>query len=298
MLCFNSPLSPQTLACARGHTETAIILYKWNQNALNVRNNAQKGPVEVARDYGHGELARELERQEKERLSQQQRTPTSASIPTLASITSSTTASSGTHSSASSASPNALPTSCSNHSSSASSPSASPAQASQDLLSNLNESNSSSSNGSNSSSNSSTADCKAPDGNNNLQSGGMSSDLHSLTNDASGTMHNFLNLNQIFSYGEGLHGANSDSCSNDNFGLVAAFNPSLSPTGLSPYSEMKGSCSSTGSQGGGGLHYGLENTNSNPMLSNALSPNSDSNRSHDGVFLRPGAVYSRYVFEC
>ncbi|XP_040164964.1 uncharacterized protein LOC120901256 isoform X2 [Anopheles arabiensis] len=284
--------TPLTLACARGHTETAIILYKWNQNALNVRNNAQKGPVEVARDYGHGELARELERQEKERLSQQQRTPTSASIPTLASITSSTTASSGTHSSASSASPNALPTSCSNHSSSASSPSASPAQASQDLLSNLNESNSSSSNGSNSSSNSSTADCKAPDGNNNLQSGGMSSDLHSLTNDASGTMHNFLNLNQIFSYGEGLHGANSDSCSNDNFGLVAAFNPSLSPTGLSPYSEMKGSCSSTGSQGGGGLHYGLENTNSNPMLSNALSPNSDSNRSHDGVFLRPGAVYS------
>uniref|UniRef100_A0A8W7P518 CG-1 domain-containing protein n=1 Tax=Anopheles coluzzii TaxID=1518534 RepID=A0A8W7P518_ANOCL len=172
--------TPLTLACARGHTETAIILYKWNQNALNVRNNAQKGPVEVARDYGHGELARELERQEKERLSQQQRTPTSASIPTLASIT----------------------------------------------------------------------------------------------------------------YGEGLHGANSDSCSNDNFGLVAAFNPSLSPTGLSPYSEMKGSCSSTGSQGGGGLHYGLENTNSNPMLSNALSPNSDSNRSHDGVFLRPGAVYS------
>uniref|UniRef100_A0A182SNB3 ANK_REP_REGION domain-containing protein n=1 Tax=Anopheles maculatus TaxID=74869 RepID=A0A182SNB3_9DIPT len=171
--------TPLTLACARGHTETAIILYKWNQNALNVRNHAQKSPVEVARDHGHSELARELERQEKERLHIQQRTPTSASIPTLASI----------------------------------------------------------------------------------------------------------------SYGEGLHGSNGDSCSNDNFGLVAAFNPSLSPTALSPYSEMKGSCSSTGSQSGG-LHYGLENTNSNPMLSNALSPNSDSNRSHDGVFLRPGAVYS------
>ena len=37
----------------------------------------------------------------------------------------------------------------------------------------------------------------------------------------------------------------------------------------------------------------LENGSSNPMLSNALSPNSDSNRSHDGVFLRPGAVYTR-----
>uniref|UniRef100_A0A182JNF8 CG-1 domain-containing protein n=1 Tax=Anopheles christyi TaxID=43041 RepID=A0A182JNF8_9DIPT len=297
--------TPLTLACARGHIETAIILYKWNQNALNVRNNAQKGPVEVARDYGHRDLAHELERQEKERIHIQQRTPTSASIPTLASISSSTTASSSTIS-ASSASPNTLPTSCSNHSSSASSPSTSPAQTStgqaetppssadnrfpgNDLLSNLNESNSSSSNSSNSSS--STGDCKATDGNNNLPSGSLASDVHSLANDTSGSLHNFLNLNQIFSYGEGLHGTNSDSCSNDNFGLVAPFNPSLSPTALSPYSEMKGSCSSTGSQSGG-LHYGLENTNSNPMLSNALSPNSDSNRSHDGVFLRPGAVYS------
>ncbi|XP_049290205.1 uncharacterized protein LOC125767566 isoform X1 [Anopheles funestus] len=300
--------TPLTLACARGHTETAIILYKWNQNALNVRNHAQKSPVEVARDYGHGELARELERQEKERLHIQQRTPTSASIPTLASISSSTTASSSTIS-ASSATPNTLPTSCSNHSSSTSSPAASPAQkatghqdgastagtqgnrfSGTDLLSNLNESNSSSSNSSNSSSSSAGTDCKPTDSNNNLHSN-AGGDMHSLANDASGTMHNFLNLNQIFSYGEGLHGTNSDSCSNDNFGLVAAFNPSLSPTALSPYSEMKGSCSSTGSQSGG-LHYGLENTNSNPMLSNALSPNSDSNRSHDGVFLRPGAVYS------
>ncbi|XP_035910249.1 uncharacterized protein LOC118511369 isoform X2 [Anopheles stephensi] len=306
--------TPLTLACSRGHTETAIILYKWNQNALNVRNHAQKSPVEVARDYGHSDLARELERQEKERLDIQQRTPTSASIPTLASISSSTTASSSTIS-ASSASPNKLPTNCSNHSSSASSPAASPAQTSTgqdgsgstassaptagrysgtDLLSNLNESNSSSSNSSNSSSGSNGSstgiDCKPTDGNNNLHSNG-GPDMHSLATDTSGTMHNFLNLNQIFSYGEGLHGANGDSCSNDNFGLVAAFNPSLSPTALSPYSEMKGSCSSTGSQSGG-LHYGMENTNSNPMLSNALSPNSDSNRSHDGVFLRPGAVYS------
>uniref|UniRef100_A0A182P0P4 CG-1 domain-containing protein n=1 Tax=Anopheles epiroticus TaxID=199890 RepID=A0A182P0P4_9DIPT len=287
--------TPLTLACARGHTETAIILYKWNQNALNVRNSSQKGPIEVARDHGHGELARELERQEKERLHIQQRTPTSASIPTLASISSSTTASSSTIS-ASSASPNALPnaSSCSNHSSSASSPVASPAQTQgTELLSNLNESNSSSITSSSNNSNSSSNDCKGTDGNNNLQStGGTGADVHTLANaDAAGTMHNFLNLNQIFSYGDGLHGTNSDSCSNDNFGLVAAFNPSLSPTALSPYSEMKGSCSSTGSQSGG-LHYGLENTNSNPMLSNALSPNSDSNRSHDGVFLRPGAVYS------
>ncbi|XP_058053807.1 uncharacterized protein LOC131205638 [Anopheles bellator] len=297
--------TPLTLACARGHTETAIILYKWNQNALNVRTNAQKSPVEVARDCGHVQLARELERQETERKQLQQRTPTSSSIPTLASITSTSAGTPGK----TSASSDAPPLPGSSHSSNASSPSASPQSQSScsssaqdgskagpfagvDLLGKLSEGSASSSSSTGEAS-SDPGSRKTPDSNNNVHQ-------HTIAGSTlqDGSMHNFLNLNQIFSYGDGLHGGGSDSCSNDNFGLVAAFNPSLSPNNLSPYSDMKGSCSSNGSQPGtggsqaGGFHYGLENTNSNPMLSNALSPNSDSNRSHDGVFLRPGAVYS------
>ncbi|XP_035787372.1 uncharacterized protein LOC118464251 isoform X3 [Anopheles albimanus] len=321
--------TPLTLACARGHTETAIMLYKWNQNALNVRTNAQKSPVEIALDYGHSELARELERQETERKQLQQRTPTSASIPTLASITSSSTVTpSKAGSGATTTGSSAHTASGSNHSSNSSSPSASPPQSScssgtdqeckagpfagVDLLGKLNESSGSNSSNSSNINGSNAADTssdgpgdsgKSADSNNNsVQQAGHGSSGSSLHDGSS--MHHYLTLNQIFSYGEG----GSDSCSNDNFGLVTAFNQSLSPNALSPYSDMKGSCSSSGSQmvggggggsgcsssqtGAGGLHYGLENTNSNPMLSNALSPNSDSNRSHDGVFLRPGAVFT------
>lgn len=36
-------------ACLRGHTETAIILYRWNHVALQIRNSSSLLPTELAR---------------------------------------------------------------------------------------------------------------------------------------------------------------------------------------------------------------------------------------------------------
>lgn len=57
----------QMWACAKGHNETALILYKWNHNALNVRNLIKRTPIDVAMDNGFQELAAELERLESKR---------------------------------------------------------------------------------------------------------------------------------------------------------------------------------------------------------------------------------------
>ncbi|XP_053688372.1 uncharacterized protein LOC128737701 isoform X2 [Sabethes cyaneus] len=256
--------TPLMWACSRGHIETAIVLYKWNQTALNVKNNAQQSPLEVAKSKGFLGLLAELEKHESLRLqSKNSRAPTSSSLPTLSSITSSfTTSSTSTSSSAASSSAGTLPTSSSSNASSS--------------LANNSCRSAAAESGQESSSNATTND----------------SDNQSATGADASPEHNFIN--DLFNYNDALNSSNSDSNSNDNFALSSAFNPSLSPAALSPYGDGK-------NHGGGGgssaltssnLHYALENNNSNPMLSNALSPNSDSNRSHDGVFLRPGAVFS------
>jgi hypothetical protein len=61
------------------------------------------------------------------------------------------------------------------------------------------------------------------------------------------------------------------------------------------YTEADDAATTTPSSGEKAKKSGLENSQNNPMLSHALSPNSDSNRSHDGVFLKPGAVYTRWA---
>ncbi|XP_039443461.1 calmodulin-binding transcription activator 1-like isoform X5 [Culex pipiens pallens] len=234
--------TPLMWACARGHIEAAVVLYKWNQTALNVKNNAQQSPLEVAKCRGFSGLVAELEKHETKRLQTKSKSlaSTSASaMPTLASITSSCTTSTST------ASAVAAP----------SRPSSASSIASAATLAA----------GSRRNSRSRTAAIEPPE----------------VAATDSSPEHSFIS--DLFSYNDALNASNSDSCSNDNFGLSSSFNPSLSP-----YGDHKSGGSSTS----GTLHYALENNNSNPMLSNALSPNSDSNRSHDGVFLRPGAVFS------
>lgn len=54
-------------ACAKGHHETAITLFRFNHNALKVKNKKDRNPIEVAKDSGHDELAAELDHQEAKR---------------------------------------------------------------------------------------------------------------------------------------------------------------------------------------------------------------------------------------
>ncbi|XP_037035422.1 calmodulin-binding transcription activator 1 isoform X4 [Bradysia coprophila] len=58
----NMGYTPLMWSCARGHQETATILYKWNYDALNIKNRSQQTPVEVAKINGFKGLAIELER--------------------------------------------------------------------------------------------------------------------------------------------------------------------------------------------------------------------------------------------
>jgi len=51
-------------ACAKGHRETAILLYRWNHTALNVRNLSAQTATDCARSNKHEELAQEMERLE------------------------------------------------------------------------------------------------------------------------------------------------------------------------------------------------------------------------------------------
>ncbi|KAJ9578325.1 hypothetical protein L9F63_005443, partial [Diploptera punctata] len=56
--------TPLMWACAKGHRETAILLYRWNHTALNVRNSSAQTAVDCARFNNHEEIAEEMERLE------------------------------------------------------------------------------------------------------------------------------------------------------------------------------------------------------------------------------------------
>jgi hypothetical protein len=58
------PLMLQMWACARGHRETAILLYRWNHTALNVRNLSAQTATDCARSNKHEDLAQEMEQLE------------------------------------------------------------------------------------------------------------------------------------------------------------------------------------------------------------------------------------------
>nr|CAD7201845.1 unnamed protein product [Timema douglasi] len=59
--------TPLMWACARGHRETAVLLYHWNHTALNIRNLNAQTATECARVHSHEELAKEMERLESHR---------------------------------------------------------------------------------------------------------------------------------------------------------------------------------------------------------------------------------------
>ncbi|KAJ8914467.1 hypothetical protein NQ315_011409 [Exocentrus adspersus] len=56
--------TPLMWACAKGHTETAVMLYKWNHTALNMKNTTNQTPIDCAKVSNHTELVRELEKLE------------------------------------------------------------------------------------------------------------------------------------------------------------------------------------------------------------------------------------------
>ncbi|PSN36717.1 hypothetical protein C0J52_11477, partial [Blattella germanica] len=56
--------TPLMWACAKGHRETAILLYRWNHTALNVRNLSAQTATDCARSNKHEDLAEEMERLE------------------------------------------------------------------------------------------------------------------------------------------------------------------------------------------------------------------------------------------
>lgn len=51
-------------ACARGHTDTAVMLYRWNHTALNIKNSQNQTALECAKANSHMDLVKELEKLE------------------------------------------------------------------------------------------------------------------------------------------------------------------------------------------------------------------------------------------
>ncbi|XP_057668641.1 calmodulin-binding transcription activator 2-like isoform X3 [Diorhabda carinulata] len=56
--------TPLMWACARGHIETAVMLYKWNHNALYMKNTSNQTALECARAINHMDLVKEIEKLE------------------------------------------------------------------------------------------------------------------------------------------------------------------------------------------------------------------------------------------
>lgn len=51
-------------ACARGHTDTAVMLYRWNHTALIIKNSTNQTALECAKANNHFDLVKELEKLE------------------------------------------------------------------------------------------------------------------------------------------------------------------------------------------------------------------------------------------
>ncbi|XP_069774684.1 calmodulin-binding transcription activator 1 isoform X3 [Narcine bancroftii] len=62
--------TPLMWACALGHTEAAIVLYKWDNRALSIPDSLGRLPLTIARSRGHVKLAEYLEELQREDESQ------------------------------------------------------------------------------------------------------------------------------------------------------------------------------------------------------------------------------------
>ncbi|GAB0096881.1 calmodulin-binding transcription activator 1 [Sergentomyia squamirostris] len=60
--------TPLMWACARGHNDTAIMLYHWNHNAMNVKSKLRMSALDLAKNNGHINLNTILERLENGRI--------------------------------------------------------------------------------------------------------------------------------------------------------------------------------------------------------------------------------------
>lgn len=58
--------SIQMWACALGHLEAAVILYKWDRRALAIPDSLGRLPLSIARSRGHTKLAECLEQLQRE----------------------------------------------------------------------------------------------------------------------------------------------------------------------------------------------------------------------------------------
>lgn len=75
-------------ACALGHTEAAVVLYKWDRRALAIPDSLGRLPLATARSRGHTKLAEYLENLQREEQQQQAPAP---SMPFSSNAESSTT---------------------------------------------------------------------------------------------------------------------------------------------------------------------------------------------------------------
>ncbi|XP_073417825.1 calmodulin-binding transcription activator 1 isoform X2 [Dendrobates tinctorius] len=62
--------TPLMWACALGHTEAAIVLYKWDRRAISIPDSLGRLPLSIARSRGHVKLAECLEQLQREEQSQ------------------------------------------------------------------------------------------------------------------------------------------------------------------------------------------------------------------------------------
>lgn len=69
--CDRNECTPLMWSCAKGHYESAILLYRWNRAAINLCNNTGDSPLHLARKKGFQQLVEEIERLENQQLNSQ-----------------------------------------------------------------------------------------------------------------------------------------------------------------------------------------------------------------------------------
>ncbi|KAM4650652.1 calmodulin-binding transcription activator 1 isoform 2-T2 [Discoglossus pictus] len=62
--------TPLMWACALGHTEAAVVLYKWDRRAISIPDSLGRLPLSIARSRGHVKLAECLEQLQREEQAQ------------------------------------------------------------------------------------------------------------------------------------------------------------------------------------------------------------------------------------
>lgn len=65
----------QMWACALGHLEAAVVLYKWDRRAISIPDSLGRLPLGIARSRGHVKLAECLEHLQRDEQAQLGQTP-------------------------------------------------------------------------------------------------------------------------------------------------------------------------------------------------------------------------------